>query len=235
MRLNKFMASAGVASRRNCDEIITQGRVRINGRVVKKLGVQIDPNCDLISVDNKPLRLKGEFIYLVLNKPVGVVSTVKDPEGRRTVMDCLPALKYRVYPVGRLDFNTSGLLLFTNNGDITQKLIHPSFELNKVYLATIDGQLSDESVQKLRNGVNIGDYITRPAEVEMYKQQFGQTTYKVTIHEGKNRQVRRMFEAVDSKLAQLKRIQFGKILLGDLPVGQTRQLTQEEVEYITSL
>lgn len=234
MRLNKFMALAGIASRRNCDEIIKQGRVRVNARLVKKLGTQIEPNKDLVSVDNKPIRIKNEFVYYMLNKPLGVVTTVKDPLGRRTVLDCVPKTKKRIYPIGRLDYHTTGLILLTNDGNLAQKLIHPSFEFDKVYLATINGSLTDKQVQMLRDGVDIGDCVTRPAVVEIEKQQIGQTTYKIIIHEGKNRQIRRMFEAVGSKVIQLKRIAIGEIKLGDLPIGHFRDLTDEEINYINS-
>ena len=234
MRLNKFMALAGIASRRNCDEIIKQGRVRVNARLVKKLGTQIDPNKDLVSVDNKPIRIKNEFVYYMLNKPLGVVTTVKDPLGRRTVLDCVPKTKKRIYPIGRLDYHTTGLILLTNDGNLAQKLIHPSFEFDKVYLATINGSLTDKQVQMLRDGVDIGECVTRPAVVEIEKQQIGQTTYKIIIHEGKNRQIRRMFEAVGSKVIQLKRIAIGEIKLGDLPIGHFRDLTDEEINYINS-
>ncbi len=235
MRLNKFMALAGVDSRRKCDEIIAEGRVRVNARVVKKLGTQVDENRDLVTVDNKPIRLKGEYIYLMLNKPVGTVTTVIDPQHRRTVMDCLPKLNKRVYPVGRLDYNTSGLLLFTNDGDTAQKLIHPKYEFEKTYTAVINGSLTDEQISMLRNGVDIGDFITSPARVELVGSSHGQSTFQVTIHEGKNRQVRRMFESVGSKVEVLKRIAYGKLKLGDLPVGHTRPLTEDEIKYITSL
>lgn len=235
MRLNKFMALAGVDSRRKCDDIIQSGRVRVNARVVRKLGTVIDENRDLVTLDNKPIRIRGNFVYYMLNKPVGVVTTVKDPYGRRTVIDCMPKIGKRIWPIGRLDYETSGLLLLTNDGDTAQKLIHPSFELDKVYLATINGQLSNEDLQKLRNGVNIGGFVTSPAQVDLEKQQLGQSTYRVVIHEGKNRQIRRMFEAVGSKVETLRRIAIGKLNLGDLPIGHSRELTQEEINYILSL
>lgn len=235
MRLNKFMAMAGVDSRRNCDVIITQGRVRVNARVVKKMGTQVDEYRDVVTVDNKPIRLKGEYVYIMLNKPVGTVSTVKDPQHRRTVMDCLPNLQKRVFPVGRLDYHTSGLLLFTNDGATAQKLIHPSFELDKTYLATISGELNEGQIRALREGVDIGGFVTSPARIEKQASNHGQTTYKVIIHEGKNRQIRRMFEAVGSEVVVLKRIAFGNLTLGNLEVGHTRPLTKEELEYITSL
>ena len=234
MRLNKFLAMSGVDSRRKCDDIIAKGRVRVNARVVKKMGTQIDPHRDLVSVDNKPIRFKGDFVYIMLNKPLGVVTTVKDPEGRRTVIDCIPKTNKRIYPVGRLDYHTSGLILLTNDGDTAQKLMHPSFELNKVYMATINGELSSKQVQMLRDGVDIGGFVTSPAVVELAKQQLGQSTYKVVIHEGKNRQIRRMFEAVGSNIEQLRRIAYGELKLGDLPIGRSRPLTDEEVNYILS-
>ncbi len=235
MRLNKFLAGAGVDSRRKCDEIIAKGRVRINAKVVKKMGVQVDPIRDIITVDNRPVRLKQDFVYFMLNKPTGVVTTVRDPKGRKTVMDCLPQISAkRIWPIGRLDYNTSGLLLMTNDGDTAQKLIHPKFEIDKVYLATIDGKLTQEQINIFLTGVDIGDYVTRPSQITEYKQQKNQTTYKVIIHEGKNRQIRRMFSAVGSEVIQLKRIAIGAIKLGDLPVGQCRELTEKEVNYLLS-
>ena len=141
----------------------------------------------------------------------------------------------RIWPIGRLDYETSGLLLLTNDGDTAQKLIHPSFELDKVYLATINGQLSNEDLQKLRNGVDIGGFVTSPAQIDLEKQQLGQSTYRVVIHEGKNRQIRRMFETVGSRVETLRRIAIGKLNLGDLPIGHSRELTQEEINYILSL
>ncbi len=235
MRLNKFMAMSGVDSRRKCDEIIASGRVRVNARVVKKLGTQVNPNRDIVTVDNKPIRIKGGFVYLMLNKPLGTVTTLRDPQHRRTVMDCLPRLNQRVYPVGRLDYNTSGLLLFTNDGDTAQKLIHPSFEIDKKYLVTISGALSDREISTLCSGVDIGGFVTSPATVTLHSTAHGQVTYEVVIHEGKNRQIRKMFDSINRPVIALKRIEFGKLFLGDLPVGHTRALTKDEIKYITSL
>ena len=142
MRLNKFMSSCGVASRRRCDEIISEGRVRVNAVVVKKMGIKINPETDIVAVDGRPIRLKGDLVYYMMNKPVGYITSVKDPQGRKTVMELLPAINKRVYPVGRLDYNTSGLLLFTNDGEITQKLMHPSFEFGKTYMVVIKGDIT---------------------------------------------------------------------------------------------
>jgi len=235
MRLNKFMASAGVASRRKCDEIILAGRVKINARVSKKLGVQVDPSNDIVTVDDRPIRIRGPFVYLMMNKPTGVVTTVSDPQGRDTVMDYLPKTDKRIFPIGRLDYNTSGLLLMTNDGDISQKLMHPSFELSKVYEATVEDELSNEAVSKLRNGVDIGGFVTSPAGVKLLKKSKNEVTYMITIHEGKNRQVRRMFEVVDSKVIKLRRVALGALKLGDLAEGECRTLTEEEMEYLQSL
>ncbi len=235
MRLNKFMAMSGVDSRRKCDEIIASGRVRINARVVKKLGTQVNINRDIVTVDNKPIRIKGNFVYLMLNKPLGTVTTLRDPQHRRTVMDCLPRLNQRVFPVGRLDYNTSGLLLFTNDGDTAQKLIHPSFEIDKKYLVTITGTLSEKEIDILSNGVDIGGFVTSPASITLKNTAHGQSTYEIIIHEGKNRQIRRMFESINRPVVALKRVAFGKLVLGDLQVGHTRELTKEEIKYITSL
>ena len=235
MRLNKFMAMSGVDSRRKCDEIIASGRVRINARVVKKLGIQVNINRDIVTVDNKPIRIKGNFVYLMLNKPLGTVTTLRDPQHRRTVMDCLPRLNQRVFPVGRLDYNTSGLLLFTNDGDTAQKLIHPSFEIDKKYLVTITGTLSEKEIDILSNGVDIGGFVTSPASITLKNTAHGQSTYEIIIHEGKNRQIRRMFESINRPVDALKRDAFGKLVLGALPIGHTRELTKEDIKDITSL
>ena len=235
MRLNKFLATAGVDSRRKCDEIIVSGRVRVNAKVVKKLATQVDPERDIVSLDNKPIRLKNDFVYYMLNKPTGVVTTVKDQFGRPTVMSFFKNIKKRVYPVGRLDYNSSGLLLLTNDGDTAQRLLHPSFDMDKVYMVTIRQKLSNEQVSLLCKGVNIGDFVTSPAKVDFVKNTKDSFVYQVTIHEGKNRQVRRMFDAVGSRVYGLKRVAMGELLLGDLPEGKYRELTQKEVKYILSL
>lgn len=235
MRLNKFMASCGVASRRKCDEIIEAGRVKINARVSKKMGVQVDPNNDIVTVDDRPIRIRGPFVYLMMNKPVGVVTTVNDPQGRETVMDYLPKTDKRLFPIGRLDYHTSGLLLMTNDGDVSQKLMHPSFELSKVYEATVGEELTVDAIQKLRDGVDIGGFVTSPATIKLLKKKNNEVTYMVIIHEGKNRQVRRMFECVDSKVEKLRRVALGALKLGNLPEGECRPLDEKEIEYLQSL
>ena len=234
MRINKFMATCGVASRRKCDELIEKGRVKVNANVCKKLGMQINPEQDLVTVDDRPIRLTNNFVYYMLNKPCNVVTTVSDPNGRPTVMDYMPKGKNRIFPIGRLDYNTSGLLLFTNDGDVAQKLLHPSFEFGKTYIVDIKGDIAEAEIKKLQNGVDIGDFVTSPAKVEIINKTPATTTLKVVIHEGKNRQVRRMFDAVGHKVQKLQRVAVGKIKLGDLPLGKYRELTKEEIAYIKS-
>ncbi len=235
MRLNKFMAACGVASRRHCDEIIESGRVRVNAVVVKKLGTKIDPKLDIVAIDGKPIRLKGDFEYIMLHKPTGYITTVSDPQGRKTVLDLLPISNNRLYPIGRLDCNTSGLLLITNDGDLAQKLMHPSFELGKTYVALVSGEISEAEFQKLRKGLDIGGFVTSPAEAKLLWSEKGRSEVQLTIHEGKNRQVRRMFEALDKKVKELKRIAIGTLFLGKLQEGQWRDLTDDERHYLKNV
>ena len=235
MRLNKYMASCGVASRRACDEIILEGRVRVNAVVVKKLGAQVDENKDIVAVDGKAIRIKGPFKYFMLNKPKGYITTVSDPQGRKTVMELLPDMEARLVPIGRLDYNTSGLLLFSNDGDLAQKLTHPSFEFGKTYIAVVEGDVNEPELEKLRKGIDIGGFVTSNAQASVLKKFDGLSEVKLTIHEGKNRQVRRMFEALNMKVKSLKRIAIGKLSLGSLPEGECRELTEEEVKYLKEM
>lgn len=234
MRINKFMATCGVASRRKCDELIQAGHVKVNANICTKVGVQINPEVDLVTVDDRPIRLTTNYVYYMLNKPCNVVTTMSDPHGRPTVMEYIPQTKYRLFPIGRLDYNTSGLLLFTNDGDIAQKLLHPSFEFGKTYIVDIRGEIKPSAISQLQTGVDIGDFVTSPAFVEVIEKKPSSTTIKIVIHEGKNRQVRRMFDAVGHKVMHLKRVAIGKIELGDLPIGKYRELTKDEIAYIKS-
>lgn len=235
MRLNKFMASCGVAARRQCDQIIESGRVRVNAVVVKKLGTKIDPKLDIVAVDGKPIRLKGKFEYIMLYKPTGYVTTVRDPQGRKTVLDLLPMSDTRLYPIGRLDYNTSGLLLITNDGDLAQKLTHPSFEMGKTYIALLNGNIGESELGKLRAGLDIGGFVTSPAEARLIRGEKGMSEVQLTIHEGKNRQVRRMFAALGAKVKALKRIAVGTLSLGNLREGQWRDLTDDEIHYLKNV
>ncbi|KRW91928.1 RNA pseudouridine synthase [Alicyclobacillus tengchongensis] len=225
-RLQKVLAHAGVASRRKCESLIADGRVSVDGKTVTELGYKVDPARQVIAVDGKPIRLEAKVIIL-LNKPTAYVSTVSDPEGRRTVMSLLPKIEERLYPIGRLDYDTSGLLLFTNDGALTERLLHPSHHVEKVYRVTVQGRVNKEARQLLQQGVELDDGLTAPAVVEVLRQG-EESVVHLTIHEGRNRQVRRMFEALGLPVKRLKRIAFGPIALGHLKTGEWRMLEPDE-------
>ncbi|MCI5772562.1 MAG: rRNA pseudouridine synthase [Clostridiales bacterium] len=229
MRLQKYLAQCGVASRRHAEEMIAAGQVSVNGRVITEMGVQVAEG-DAVCVNGKPIRLETEKKYLLYHKPIGEVTTVSDPEGRPTVMDHFRDYPVRLYPVGRLDFDSEGLLLLTNDGELADKMMHPSNEVDKGYLARVTGDLSLESVRALRQGVMLDDHMTSPAKVRIIKKETFATVVLVTIHEGRNRQVRRMFEAVGHKVLMLRRVRFGCLDLGDLPRGAWRELRPDEVK-----
>ena len=234
MRFNKFMAMCGVASRRACDAIIQDGKVCINGEPVDKLGIQINADKDVVTVKGKTISPPRIFQYFMLFKPIGYITSTSDTQGRKTVMELLPESNNRLFPVGRLDYNTSGLLLITNDGDLTQKLTHPSFEFEKTYVASIQGNLTQSELNTLRKGVDIGGFITSPAKVEILKK--GEICEVcLTIHEGKNRQVRRMFEALKKRVKSLKRVAVGSLTLDNLKEGQIRPLTKQEIKYLKSI
>jgi len=233
-RLQKLLASAGIASRRHSEELILDGRVAVNGKVVRELGTKADPMRDRIEVDGRPLPKPSEKVYLVLHKPQGYVTTVKDPRRRRTVMDLVPEVP-GMHPVGRLDYDTSGVLLMTNDGDFTLAMTHPRFGLPKTYHATLRGRPSELALQKLREGIVLEDGPTQPAEVIRLGHEGGSTQVQITIHEGRNRQVRRMFEAIGHPVLRLKRVGVGPVKLGDLAPGQVRPLGPDEVETLFRL
>ena len=236
MRLQKVLALSGVASRRNSEKMIAEGRVAVNGKVITEMGVQVDELHDKVTVDGNLCHLEEEKHYLAYNKPIGEVTTVSDPEGRATVMDKFRDYPVRLYPVGRLDYDSEGLLLLTNDGDLMNNLLHPSHEVDKTYLARVSNQVSDESIRRLRAGVKLDDgRMTSPAKVRFLKQEAFATVLLVTIHEGRYRQVRRMFEAVGHEVVQLKRVGFGTIMLGDLPRGSWRKLSDLEVKKLKEL
>ncbi|ONI40467.1 pseudouridine synthase [Candidatus Epulonipiscium fishelsonii] len=234
MRLQKYLSQAGVASRRKCEEYISQGRIKINGEIITSQGIQVE-EADKIMFDNKIVSLEKHKVYYVLNKPTGCVTTVSDENNRKTVMDILPPIKERIFPVGRLDFNTSGLLIFTNDGDLTYKLTHPKHELPKTYMVTVKGRLPADLLLKLEIGVDIGGYITLPAYVNLISQLDTQTVFELTIMEGKNRQIRRMCEAIGYEVISLKRIGIGKLTLSRLKNGEIRMLTKNEINYLKNL
>ena len=225
-RLQKLIAQAGICSRREAEKIISVGRVTVDGKIITELGAKADPSKNKIRVDGKLLHFGAEKIYLLLNKPRGYVSTAKDERGRKTVLDLLGEnFSERVYPVGRLDLNSEGLLLLTNDGDLTNALIHPRFEVSKTYRAKISGVVTEEKLDKLRAGIELDDGLTAPAEIFLLEKNL----VEVTIHEGRNRQVRRMFAAVGLDVKRLRRIKFSFLTLDGLKVGAFRKLTAEEI------
>ena len=230
-RLQKYLANAGIASRRKAEELILQGKVKVNGKAVTELGTKIDTDIDKIEYDGKELKLQKEKVYILLNKPIDYVTTVKDQFDRKTVTDLIK-IKEKVLPVGRLDMYTSGALILTNDGDFIYHVTHPKHEINKTYTVTLRGKVTDAEVQQLRDGVIIDDeYKTKPAIVKILKidEEKNLSRLEITIHEGKNRQVRKMCEAVDKKVLALHRSKIGDISVKDLKIGTYRYLTDKEV------
>ncbi|KGG81387.1 pseudouridine synthase [Caloranaerobacter azorensis H53214] len=235
MRLQKYLAMCGIASRRKSEALILQGRVKVNGKVIDELGYKIDPDTDIVLFDNKRVIKKENYIYIALNKPEGYITTVKDQFNRPTVLDLVKNVNERIYPVGRLDYDTSGLIFLTNDGDLTYRLTHPKHEVEKVYIAKIKGIPTEEELNKFRNGLKIDDYITSKAKIEVLKKYNNYSIVKITIHEGKNRQVRKMCEKINHPVISLKRVAIGKINLGNLKKGNWRYLSKKEIEYLKSL
>ena len=234
VRLQKYIAMCGTASRRGAEALISDGKVTVNGNKITEQGVKVEIGADKVTVNGKEIKPANKMYYIMVNKPSGYVSTVKDQFERPTVIDLLGnEINARVFPVGRLDYETEGLLLMTNDGDFTYKVTHPKHKINKTYIAVLKGGISIKGLAQLRKGVRLDDgFVTSPAEVEMLNADNGHTTIKITIHEGKNRQVRRMFEAVGSKVIELQRISIGNVELGNLPLGRWRYLTSHEISYL---
>lgn len=233
-RLQKLISAAGLASRRQAEQWIDQGRVSVNGRVAS-LGESADPEVDRIEVDGRPLAFTEEKYYLLLNKPVGYVTTRRDPQGRPVVTDLVRDIPARLYPVGRLDLTTEGLLLLTNDGALANFLAHPRHRVDKTYLARVRGALSEAERRSLERGVVLEDGPTAPARVGNVRVVGNHTWFEITIREGRNRQVRRMCEAVGHPVSRLKRIRIGFLELGDLPQGKFRKLTPAEVSRLKKL
>ena len=229
-RLQKILAAAGVASRREAEKIITAGRVRVNGKIVKELGSKFDPAKVRIAVDGNPIKAESK-VYYMFYKPRGVVTTMSDPQNRRSIADFVKDLPERVFPVGRLDYNTEGLLLLTNDGALAQALTHPSHEVNKTYLVKVPDIVPDEKFDMLRVGVKLEDGMTAPAIVNLrsYEHEHNFTVFDITIHEGRNRQVRRMSDAIGFPVRDLKRIKMGPLKLSDLGRGKFRELNDDEL------
>lgn len=229
MRLQKFIAECGISSRRGAEKIIESGRVYVNGDLVDYMGCEIDPHIDTVEVDGKVISQENKKYYIMLNKPKNYVTTVSDNLGRPTVMQLVSDIKARIYPVGRLDFDTTGLLIMTNDGDFANILTHPRHVVNKAYIARIDKPLEENQLERLRSGIELDGVMTSPAKAENIKRGQKGFEVKITIHEGRNRQVRRMLDAVGAKVMSLKRISVGSVTLGNLPEGKWRRLSDAEI------
>lgn len=234
MRLNKYIAHSGVTSRRKADELIAKGQVRVNGKKAE-MGCEVQDG-DVVEVSGKVIRPEKKLVYYILNKPPGYITSTDDERGRRTVMELIDSPDERIYPVGRLDYMTSGLLLMTNDGELANHIMHPSGTVVKTYVAEVKGMFRYADAEKLRRGVNIGDRRpTAPAEIEILKQSESTSTVVVKIHEGRNRQVRRMMEAVGHEVIRLERTALGNLKLGHLKTGRYRKLTENEIKYLRRL
>ena len=231
-RLQKYLASSGIDSRRKCEQLILEGKVEVNGKTVLELGTKIDPEIDEVKYNGKIVKPEEEKVYILLNKPIGYVTTVKEQFGRDKIIDLVKVNK-RLVPVGRLDMYTSGAIILTNDGEFVNKLTHPKNEITKTYNVTVAGKIKEEEIKKLEKGIEIeGGYVTKPAEVKILKidEQKNISRIQIIIHEGKNRQIRKMCKAINKKVLALHRSKIGNIGVKDLKVGTWRYLTKKEVE-----
>ncbi len=234
MRLNKFLSSAGVASRRKCDELISQGKISVNGKVITELGTIIDEKKDKVLAFGEPVSLQNEFIYLKLHKPKGYICSASDEKGRKTIYELLPK-EHRLFSIGRLDYNTEGLILVTNDGDFAKAMSHPSFEIEKEYIVAIEGRISESELAVMRAGVvEKGERLPK-AKVTPIKFDGKLTRLSVVIDEGKNRQIRRMFESINKNIVLLKRVSVGPFLLGGLVRGKYKKFTKEELGLVEEI
>ena len=234
IRLQKYIADAGICSRRKAEELIVTGKVKVNGERVTELGTKVNLGTDEVSVNGSTIDVAGKKYYIMLNKPAGYITTTTDTHGRPTVVDLVKDINARLYPVGRLDADTEGLLLLTNDGDFANAVIHPSKHHEKRYIAEVKGLPSLDTIKMLKRGVDVGEYITRPANVELLKGTSSSSTLKISITEGKKRQVRKMCETVGHPVLSLKRVEIGPIMLGNLPKGKWRHLRKEEISRLCS-
>ncbi len=233
IRIQKYLAENGIASRRKCEKYILEGKVQVNGITITQLGTKINPTKDKISFDGKEIKEESiNKVYILLNKPIGYVTTVKDQFHRNTVLDLVNIHNIRLIPVGRLDMYTSGALILTNDGDFIYKITHPKHEIEKTYIVTVNGKVAEEEIQKLREGINIENYTTSPASVRQlaYLEEKNISRIEIIIHEGKNRQVRKMCEAIGKKVLALHRSKIGDLEVKSLKIGQWRYLTKSEVK-----
>jgi len=234
-RLQKVMAEYGVASRRKSEEIIYAGRVKVNGRLVTEPGLKIDKERDVIEVDGNIIKSPEKKIYILLNKPSGYITSVKDQFGRPTVLDLLKEISTRVFPIGRLDYDTEGLLILTNDGELTYKITHPRHSIDKTYRALVRGEVNGDDIKIFERGMAIEDYVTAPAKMEIVRYSKGNSVIDITIHEGRNRQVRKMCSAIGHDVIRLRRIKIGDIGLGGLKTGEWRYLKDSEIRYLKKL
>ena len=233
IRLQKYIAKSGVASRRKAEELISEGKIQVNGKTITELGTKVNTEKDIVTYNGRKLKTEEEFVYILLNKPIGYVTTVKDQFGRDSVLD-LVKIKEHLVPVGRLDMYTSGALILTNDGDFVYKVTHPKHEIEKTYTVTIKGIVKNEEVEMLRKGVKIEDYTTKPAKVKILKtdEEKNVSRLEITIHEGKNRQVRKMCESVGHKVLALHRSKIAGIGVKDIPLGKWRFMKEKEIRKI---
>lgn len=228
-RLNKLIAHSGICSRRKADDLIAQGKVKVNEKVITELGFQADPFKDIILVNNTPLS-KPKKIYVLLNKPKGYITTTEDAHAEKTVLELLSKINTRIYPVGRLDKDTTGLLILTNDGALSHKLLHPKFEINRTYIVALKGLVSNETVKKIINGgIEIDNHKTHPCKIKILSRNKTKTTLTLTLHEGHKRQIRKMFHLFKHHVIELKRIQFGKLKLGTLRPGKWQHIKKSEI------
>ena len=235
MRINKYLAECGLASRRNCEQFILDGRVKVNGKKVTNLGIDIDTENDTLTVDGKKVKPINKYTFLMFNKPKGCVTTVKDEKNRKTVYDYLQITDKRLFPIGRLDYDSEGLLIFTNDGDTAYKLTHPKNEIPKSYIVKIKGEISESELALLRKGIELDGFLTHRAKLKVVDFKDNISRIQMTIYEGRNREIRRMFEKIDKEVVFLKRVAIGDLKLGGLGRGQSRYLSDNEIFYLQNL
>lgn len=235
VRIQKFLADAGIASRRKAEKYIIQGRISVNDKIVTELGTKIDSEKDIVAFDGNIVKIDKKLVYIMLNKPEGCITTVKDQFDRKTVLEYLKDVGQKVYPVGRLDYDTSGLLLLTNDGDLTYRLTHPKHNVEKTYIANVETMPTKDELKRFKNGLVIDGRKTAPAKISVIKSKGKLISLKITIHEGRNRQVRKMCSAINHPVKHLKRIAVGNLFLDGLKKGEYRYLNYEEIEYLKSL
>lgn len=234
-RLQKFLSQCGIASRRASEHLIRDGLISVNGVIVRDMGLKVDPEKDVVRYKDEIVTREEKMIYIMLNKPKGYITTMHEQYGRPMIVDLIRDVKKRVYPVGRLDFDSSGLLLLTNDGDVAFRLTHPGHSVNKEYMVTVRGIPDEEAIKRLKEGILIDGRMTSPAVINIVRRDKSSAVLRFVIHEGRNRQIRKMCSAVGYRVIDLKRISIGRLFLGNLPEGKWRYLTSEEIKYLKSL